>query len=205
MITRQPQKPSIEEWLHWGEVVVDQLTGCVHVYKKPPHSESLSFMPDAERQQKSDFIVKILRRLHPLLDQSTTPSDSIADAHRHDERTISSLTVIFNEALKNLTWLSSDMQKLLKSPWMSNFPNKAAENLFFGMEDESQGIGSGRVEHGRLPASLADLIEREEAGETRRPREEWLRQGEPRRHDVEARARWAEQNGKFLRSAGRVE
>ena len=203
MITRQPQKPSIEEWLHWGEVVVDQLTNCVHIYKKPPHSEA--FMSDAERQQKSDFVIKILRRMHPLLDQSAIPSDSIAEAHSHDERTISSLVVIFNETLKNLIWLSSDMQKLLKSPWMSNFPNKTAENLFFGVEDESEGIGSGRVEHGRLPASLADLLEREETGETRRPREEWLRQGEPRRHDPEARTRWAEQNSQFLRSAGRVE
>lgn len=203
MIVRQPQKPGIEEWLHWAGILTDQLTSCVHHYKK--ESTNTSFMSEAERQQKSDFVIRLLRRLHPLMDQSTTPSDSIADAHNHDEQTIASLTVLFGEALKNMIWISSDMQKLLRSPWMSNFPNKAAEDLFFGIEDESQGIGSGRVEHGRLPASLSDLLDREETGETRRPREDWLRQGEPRRHDNDARTRWAEQNGKFLRSAGRVE
>ena len=203
MTARQPQKPSIEEWLHWAEITVDQLTSCVHIYKKPGRSDA--FMSESERQQKSDFVIRLLRRLHPLLDQSATPSDSIAEAHGHDERVIASLTVLFNETLKNMIWLSSDMQKLMISPWMSSFPNKAAEELFFGREDESEGIGSGRTEHGRLPTSLSGLLEREETGETRRPREDWLRQGEPRRHDTEGRARWVEQNGKFLRSAGRVE
>jgi hypothetical protein len=88
---------------------------------------------------------------------------------------------------------------------MHHFPNRVAETIFNGNGESSHGIGSGQIEHGRLPAALNDLLEREQMGETRHPREDLLQQGEPRRHDVEARARWVKQNGRFLRSAGRVE
>ena len=203
MDSRQVQKPSIEEWLHFAEVVIDRLTDCVHVYKKPPHDDV--FMPDAERQQKTDLTVKLLHRVHALLDKTDTPTDSVPDMHGHDEQTIDGLVVLFAETLRNLAWLSADMQKLLKSPWLSKFPSKMAQTLFAGEGDETQGIGSGHAEHGRLPGALAGLLEREEVGDTRHPREALLRHGEPRRHDIEARTRWTQQNSRFLRSAGRVE
>ncbi len=197
------QKPSVEEWLHWAGVVIDRLSNCVHVYKKPPHADV--FVSDSERQKKTDITIKLLHRIHALADQSEVPSDSVSDAHEHYERTISGLTVLFGETLAALPWLSADMQKMLKSPWMSQFPNKLARIVFNGDGIEEQGIGSGHREQGRLPASLDLMLEREQGGDTRHPREELLRHGEPRRHDTDARERWAAQNSGFLRTAGRVE
>jgi hypothetical protein len=197
------QKPNVEEWLFLAVAVVDRLTECVHVYKHPPFVDV--FVADAERQHKSNLTVGLIRRFHTLLDQAETPTDSIAGAYGHDERVIDGFIVLFHEALKILPWLSADMQKLLKSPWMRQFPNKIAETLFLGDGDETQGIGSGHPEHGRLPAALAAILEREQIGETRHPREELLRHGEPRRHDVEGRTRWVRENSSFLRTAGRVE
>ncbi len=197
------QKPSVEEWQSWAVVVVDRLTECIHLYKRPPHVDV--FMADAERQRKTDITVKLIHRIHALLDQAETPTDSVPHAHLHDERTISGFIVLFHETLKTLPWLSEDMQKLLKSPWMRKFPNTIAETLFRGDEDESHGIGSGHPEHGRLPEALAKLLEREEMGDERPPREDLLRHGEPRRHDPEGRTRWMQQNCRFLRGAGRVE
>jgi len=202
-MSRQHQKPGVEEWLEWAEVVVDRLTDCVHVYKKPPTPGA--FMADAERQTKTDKTIKLLHRIHALVDKSETPSDSIPDVHGHDEQRISGLALLFDETLKALPQLSTDMQKLLKSPWQSKFPNKIAQILFFGDGDEDHGIGSGYPEQGRLPAALAALLEREQMGESRHPREALLLHGEPRRHDAEGRQRWREQNSRFLRSAGRVE
>jgi hypothetical protein len=197
------QKPKVEEWLHLAEVVMDRLTDCIHVYKKPPHSDV--FMADGDRQKKSGETVSLLQRIHALIDNSDMPSDSIPDAHAHDERLINGLVVLFGEILLALPNLSADMQKLLKSPWLKNFPNKIAEHIFYGEDDESEGIGSGHPEQGRLPAVLVSLLEREQMGDTRHPREALLRQGEPRRHDMEGRQRWIEQNSRYLRTAGRVE
>ena len=187
------KKPSIEEWLHWGGVVLQRLTECVHTYKKPPYSDV--FMADAERQQKTDAIIKLLHRIHALVDESETPTDLVSEVHGYDERVISGLNLLFGETRQNLRWLSSDMQTLLKSSWMRNFPSRSAEILFAGDGDESEGIGSGQVEHGRLPAALAEMQEREQMGEMRHPRQALLRHSEPRRNDAEGRLRWAEQNG----------
>jgi hypothetical protein len=203
MSKEQAQKPGIEEWLHWAEVVLDRLTDCIHIYKKPPHVDV--FMADAERQQKNEVAVKLLHRIHALVDKTDTPSDSVPDVHTHDEQVITGIALLFGETLDLLPRLSTDMQKLLKSPWQSKFPNKIAETLFFGVDDQSQGLGSGHPEHGRLPEALMAMLEREQVGDSRRPREALLRQGEPRRNDAESRERWAQQNKGFLRTAGRVE
>ena len=203
MTKLQEQKPSVEEWLHWAEVVLDRLTDCIHVYKKPPHVDV--FIADAERQHKNEIALRLLHRIHALVDKSETPTDSIADVHNHDELVIDGIAVLFRETLDLLPMFSDDMQKLLKSPWMSKFPNHAAEKLFAGEGDETQGIGSGHPEHGRLPEAIYLMIEREAVGDARRPREALLRHGEPRRHDAEGRQRWAAANSRSLRSAGRVE
>jgi hypothetical protein len=203
-MNKQPlQKPGVEEWLHWAEVVLDRLTDCIHVYKKPPYVDV--FMSDSERQKKNDIAIQLLHRIHALVDKSETPSDSVSDVHHHDEQIIDGIAVLFRETLEQLPMFSADMQKLLKSPWHSKFPNTIAQNLFLGPENESQGIGSGHPEHGRLPEALTSMLERELMGDSRCPRKALLRQAEPRRHDVESRERWAQQNSHFLRTAGRVE
>ncbi len=191
----QSQKPPVEEWLHWARVIVDRLMGCVHVYK---HAQDV-FMAATERQNKSDTAIKVLQGLYPLLDQGEA-LEGKADAPEQDEQVVAGLAPLFEETIKALPWLSADMQKLLKSPWMSHFPSKIAEILFCGNGNEFEGIGSGHPEHGRLPAALAELLEREQAGESRPARE-----AVPARHDMERHDRWVQQNSAFIRSAGRVE
>ena len=204
-MTEVQHKPTTEEWLSWANVVIDRLTECAHIYGQKEPLPAGIFMADAERQKKTNATVSLLRRIYILVDQLEMPTASVSDAHIHDEHTIRGLTVLFDELLQAMPELSTDMQKLLQSQWHSKFPNQAAETLFYGQKDESHGIGSGNVEHGRLPATLAELIEREQVGITRLPREDLLRHGEPRRNDPDSRRRWVEQNSKFLRSAGRVE
>ncbi|MFA5040386.1 MAG: hypothetical protein WC464_01970 [Bdellovibrionales bacterium] len=199
---RQIYKPGVEEWVHAAEVLSDRLSECVHVYK---HNVDV-FMSEAERQQKTDTTIKVLQRLHTFLDQSEMPAEYVSNTQKHDEQIISGFEILFREALRMLPWLSNDMQKLLKSPWMKNFPSKVAETMFFGGEEEMNGIGSGLPEHGRLPAVLSSLLEREQIGETRPARQEPLLSEEhPRRHDVEGSVRWAQQNSGYLRTAGKVE
>ncbi len=107
------------------------------------------------------------------------------------------------------------MQKLLKSPWFDNCNGRLASELFRGpMNNEPEGIGSGHVEHGRLPASLEKLFERERGGDSRQPRKALHRHSEtrrdndnpgPKRHTKDAKRRWADRNSSSLRSAGQVD
>jgi len=200
-MTESSPKPQVEEWLHWAQIVIDRLSICVNVYSHPPHEDI--FMPEKDRQQRNAQIVDLLRRIHALTDESEMPSDSLTELDHHGERVVDGLALLFKETLQQLPELSLDMQKLLKSPWHSKFSSRLAENLFRGpMGDEQQGIGSGIPEHGRLPEVLANLLEREQIGDGRAPRE--THSGEPRREDDVAR-RWGERNSRMLRSAGRIE
>ncbi len=194
-MTAEQLKPPIEEWLHSAGVIVDRLTCCVHVYK---HAEDV-FMPATERQHKSDVTIKMLQCLYPLIDMGEA-----ADAHKadpaKDEEIIRGLTPLFVATINALPGLSEDMQKLLKSPWMTHFPSKVAEILFAGNGNEYEGIGSGYAEHGRLPAALTALLEREKEGDTR-PR----RETQPERHDMERHDLWVQQTTSSIRTAGRVD
>jgi len=197
------QKPSHQEWLDWAQVVIDRLTTCVHVYSKPPHEDV--FIADHERQEKNAKTVNLLRRIHALTDEVDTPTESLAEVAYHDERVIAGLTVLLRDTLDQLPELSTDMQKLLKSSWHSKCAGRLADELFRGpMGNEQEGVGSGFPEHGRLPEVLQNLLEREQTGDSRRPREALVRSSEPRRHD-ETQRRWADKNSQFLRSAGRVD
>jgi hypothetical protein len=200
MDVRQREKPGIGEWVRAGEVLADRLTECVHVYKH----NTYSFMSESDRQNKSDFVIKILHRIHKLLDKDDKSSGSVSGSSKSDEETIGGFQAIFRDALKALPWVSIDMQKLLKSPWMKGFPDKIAESLFLGNGEDDTGIGSGYPDDGRLPGVLADLFEREDMGEIRPPREDDV-SDEPSRRDEEARSRWHKQNNDFLRKAGRVD
>lgn len=196
----QIKKPSVSEWIRTAEVLADRLTECVYVYK---HNTYI-FMAEAERQHKSGTIIKILQGIHTLVDEYEAPAELVSNLKESDEQISRSFATLFREALKILPWVSTDMQKLLKSPWMKGFSGKVAEALFSGDGDEDKGIGSGLPEHGRLPALLAKLVEREEIGAFR-PKRDVLSRGELRRHDIDPTLRWVEQNSKFLRSAGRMD
>ena len=195
------QKPGLTEWTHAAGALAERLTECVHVYKRSVDV----FMSESERQDKTGLAIKILQRLNALLDRAEMPEEIGSNPDKRDEQVIGGLDAVFREAIRTLPWVSLDMQKLLKSPWMTNFPSKIAESVFFGNGEEDKGIGSGLAEHGRLPAVLSDLVEREEVGEARPSREESLLEGEPQRHDVEASERWAQQNAGYLRTAGKIE
>jgi hypothetical protein len=204
----QSHKPSHEEWLNVGHVVIERLTSCAHIYSKPPHEDV--FMPDQERQTKIANTVDLLRRIHALLDEADTPTESLSEVAHHDQRVIAGLEVLMRETLSRLPELSTDMQKLLKSPWHSQCTGRLADELFRGPHGkESEGIGSGHPEHGRLPEVINGFLEKEQTGEIRRPREALQREtsysdNEPQRND-ESQRRWADKNSRLLRSAGRVE
>ncbi len=193
-------KPARDEWLRWAEIIVERLTTCVHVYSKPPYEDV--FIPDAERQEKNARALALLKRVHALTDEGDTPSDSLSDVEHHDERVIAGLLVLFKETLNYLPELSTDMQKLLKSHWSANCNGRRAEKFFCGPEGkENEGIGSGHAEHGRLPQALADLLEREQTGDTRTLQEITS----PRRHDHGDRHHHAEMQRRYFGTAGRVE
>lgn len=197
------EKPGRGEWMQWAQVVIDRLTTCVHVYSKPPHVDV--FMPEKERQDKNARALELLHRIHALTDEADTPTDSLTELEHHDERVISGLKVLLKDTLDQLPGLSLDMQKLLKSPWIENCNGRVAEELFRGPPgNEAEGIGSGHVEHGRLPAALHDLLEREQVGEGRHPREE-LSGPHSTRWQEDLPRRWGRHNARSLHSAGRVE
>lgn len=211
-MSEDTQKPSHGEWLEWAQVVLDRLTTCVHTYSKPPFEDA--FISEKERQTKNDVTLSLLRRVHGLIDESETPTESLADVARHDERVIDGLALLFAEAVGMLPTLSADMQKLLKSEWYDKCNGRIASELFRGpMGDLDRGIGSGYAEQGRLPAVLAKLLERERIGDVRVPRKELHRHDSgaaegaesdagPERRDIDVRRRWADKNG---RSGGVVE
>jgi hypothetical protein len=181
MNAQRLKKPSVEEWLHWAEIVVARLTDCVHAYKKLPPIDG--YISEAERQQKADAAIKFLHRIHALVDRSETPTDSVADVHAHDEQIIQGLVLVFDEVIHALPILSGDMQKLLKSPWMGKYASAQAQTLFHGDDTEEHGLGSGHPEHGRMPAALVSMLEREQLADHRHPRKALLHHGEPRRHN----------------------
>ena len=126
----------------------------------------------------------------------------------NDERVVDGLTVLLDDVLKHLPRLSADMQILLKTSWRTRSDSSVGNDIFFGPNNAlPKGIGSGMPEHGRLPAALHELLERERTESTdkrRMPRHALIRSDLPRPQDRSQR-RWADQNGQFLRRAGTVQ
>ena len=88
---------------------------------------------------------------------------------------------------------------------MSHCPSPTAQKLFQGTDARQMGIGSGQPEHGRLPAALAEIVERETLGERRGSRGQASIEELPKRNDPDDAKRWVKANSKHLRSAGRIE
>lgn len=206
MTGQETQKPSHGEWMIWAQVVLDRLTTCVHVYSRPPFDDV--FIQEKERHAKNDVALSLLRRIHSLMDESETPTESLAEVFHHDERSIDGLTVLMRETLELLPSLSTDMQRLLKSQWYDKCNGRLASELFRGpMGDLSRGIGSGFPEQGRLPEVLAQLLERERIGDSRQPRKALHRHQEhhenitglvditPKRHTVAMKRRYSDNSG----------
>lgn len=197
-------KPSFDEWMYWSQVVVDRLTTIVHVYNKPPHLDV--FMAGNERQFKVSQTVDILRRLHSMTDENDVPLPHEVAPQQHEEHIITELQPLFRDILRRLPAWSGDMQLLLKSPWFDQCAGRTASELFRGPEDhEGEGIGSGMIEHGRLPQVIYDLLEREQIGSTRAPSEERPPASYQTLRREELARLWARRNSAFLRSAGRVD
>lgn len=209
------RKPSHRDWAYTMQVVVDRLTQAVHTYKRPPFDDV--FMSDREKQDKTLRCVELLRRIHVLVDDAQTPTDSLADVARHDERIIAGLAVLAGQTLEILPMISQDMQKLMKSPWYDRWTSRVALEMFRGPKaDGSEGIGTGHSEHGRLPEVISDLLEREVVGAGREPREalhrhdgyqENVNYGDsvgPERH-TEVLRRWNDRARRTSSAAGRIE
>ncbi len=195
----ETKKPSCDDWLRWTQVVVDRLTAVVHTYNS--QSPDMGFIPQKERQFKSAQTLELLRKLYSLADSIANIAPGPA-ASEEEERLIKSVMFLIPEVLRRLPAISSDMQIILKSPWYSDFPTRAAGDLFFGPEGrEAEGIGSGHIEHGRLPEKLNSLLEAEEIGTARSSRGDMAGSGDRRR---EVARRWSDRNSSFMRSAGSV-
>jgi hypothetical protein len=202
MIQQDLHKPEFEEWLHWSQVLIDRLCVTLNIYSRPPHEDI--FMPERERQERNFQTSDLLKRIYALTDETETPTDSLEELDLHAERVVDGFGVLYREALDLMPQISIDMQRLLKSPWHSKFPNRIADNLFRGvMGDERHGIGSGYPEHGRLPSVLFFLMHREKNGGERLPRHEAF-DHEPSRNDDITR-RWADRNTRALRTAGSMD
>ncbi len=198
------RKPSYDEWLHWAQVVSDRLTTIVHVYNKPPFDDA--FIPEHERQLKVALIVEILRHIHTLTDEhEEQASRKLAAEEHYAEHVITDLRKHIDNVLQHLPALAEDMQKLLKSTWFNDFSGKVAKALFLGPEGrETDGIGSGMAENGRLPEVLHALLEREDIGGARQTREIPDSGIQKLRRDDLQRL-WGKRSSSFLRSAGRVD
>ena len=198
-------KPSYDEWMYWAQVVVDRLTTVTHVYSNPPHPDV--FIAEKERQDKLTQTIAVMRRLHDLTDtfEMSIPKNATDTAER-EEDLITALQPVFRAVLDRLPQWSNDMQRLLKSPWMNQCEGKLATILFRGPDGRlKEGIGSGMIEHGRLPAQIEEMLDREAAGGNRAPRTEKPRFADPRMRREEIARLWAKQNSSYLRSAGRMD
>ena len=198
-------KPSYDEWMYWAQVVIDRLTTISHVYSQPPHPDI--FIREKERQEKLSKTVAVMRHLHELTDEYelSIPKNAL-DASQREDSLIVALQPVFSDVLDSLPQWSGDMQRLLKSPWMNSCNGKLATILFRGPEGrEEEGIGSGMVDNGRLPAKLAEMMDREAAGGDRAPRVERPRMAESRMRREDLARLWAKQNSSFLRTAGRMD
>ncbi len=197
-------KPSYDEWMYWAQIVIDRLTTVAHVYAKPPHSEI--FFVEKERQERLMNTTSIMRRLHDLTDEHefSIPKDA-TEEKAYEENLITMISPLFYDVMRRLPEWSEDMQKLLQSPWSRDCAGRLASILFCGPDGRlAEGLGSGMVENGRLPASLAALLDREEAGGNRAPRIEKPRFAEKHMRREELASLWSKKNSSFLRSAGRM-
>ncbi len=198
-------KPSYDEWMYWTQVIVDRLTTVAYIYGNPPHPDV--FMPERERQTKLGLTVDVLRHLHEQTDQNDlhTPQDNLAAAES-ESRFITALQPLYVDVLRRLPTWSDDMQKLLKSPWFDNCAGKLANILFRGPDGrETEGIGSGYAENGRLPEMIEQLLDREAVGDLRAPRVEKPKFAEKNMHREDLAKLWGKKNSSFLRSAGRMD
>jgi len=205
MTGEEQMKPSYDEWMYWTQVIVDRLTAITHVYGNPPHPDV--FMADRERQGKLSLTVDVLRLLHEQTDEHElhTPQDH-PDSAAGETRYITALQPIYVDILRRLPGWSDDMQKLLKSPWFDNCAGKLANVMFRGPDGrETEGIGSGYAENGRLPEMIGQLLEREAMGDVRAPRIERPRTVHQAMKREELARLWGKKNSSFLRSAGRMD
>ena len=198
----EANKPAYDEWMYWTQVVIDRLTSIVHVYNKPPYSDV--FMPEHTRQTRIAAVVDLLRRLHGLTDEDSTalPQAHLRDSK--DEQVIADLQQLLKNLLQHLPQFSTDMQQLLKSPWYDDCAGRVANDLFKGPNGKlDEGIGSGQPDHGRLPARLEAMLEREWMGDSRPMRLE----APPKAHIADRQdvaKLWAKRNTP-LRTAGRID
>lgn len=198
-------KPSYDEWMYWTQVIVDRLTTVSHIYSNPPYPDV--FMADRERQGKLAVTVDVLRHLHEQTDRNELhlPNET-EEASARETDYITALQPLYVDIMRRLPTWSDDMQKLLKSPWYDNCNGKLANILFRGPDGrETEGLGSGYAENGRLPEMVEKLLEREVVGDSRAPRVEKPRFAQQHIHREELAKLWGKKNSSFLRSAGRMD
>lgn len=202
MARMEEGRPSYDEWMYWAQVVVDRLTTISHVYSQPPHPDV--FIREKERQEKLSATVAVLRHIHDLTDKyDLSLPENPRDAAQKEEDLIAALQPLFRAVLERLPMWSTDMQRLMKTPWAQGCIGKTAQILFKGPDGrEVEGIGSGMIENGRLPAKIAEMLDIEAAGGDRTPRIEKPRFAESKMRREDLARLWSKS---FLRTAGRID
>lgn len=201
-MTDAKNKPSLDIWLRWADVLGQRLETVRQVYEDNNLHEAAS--PAAALVIRLQHVLagELERHLavttYAALQQTQSPE-------RAEEVQCQALASIFISALEQLPDFSKDMQKLLSSIWHGQCGGRQASDLFKGPRGTiNEGIGSGHPRDGHLPHMLETLLEQEKAGSVRPPRASTLSPEEQQKWNDTAR-RWALRNSATLRRAGRVE
>ncbi len=201
-MTDAKNKPSLDIWLRWADVLGQRLDTVRQVYEDHDQHESVS--PAAALIIRLQHVLAGALERH-LADMPYAALKQVQSPERSEELQCQALASIFTSALEQLPAFSKDMQKLLNSTWYGQCGGRQASDLFKGPRGAlNEGIGSGHPRDGHLPQMLEMLLEQEKSGSTRPPRPSTLSAEEQQKWNDTAR-RWALRNSATLRRAGRVE
>lgn len=155
------QKSTFEIWQRWASVLARQLEQVADVYEY--HEEG------NEAKRVNAFVDNLRLFIDPLAKASKLAKLDYEVSGHVSKLYLLSLTMLnkyFRDALNMLPEISSDMQRLLNSPYQGSCNGRTASDIFKGPHGSvNEGIGSGIPdESGGLPWVLQGLLEEAEFG-----------------------------------------
>lgn len=196
-------KASFDVWLRWADVLAVRLEAVCKVYTEHAMAEAAPRM--AAYISRLRFVLDGALARHLSFQPYATLNQLSHGKEKFTEMQIQALASVFRAVLVDFPDISRDMQKLLNSRWDGNHNGRIAMDMFRGpVGTLNEGIGSGHPRDGQLPGVLEQLLDLEETGSSRTPRQTTLSSEEQQRWQETAR-RWATMNSQHLRSAGRLD
>ncbi|NDG04360.1 MAG: hypothetical protein EB121_03295, partial [Alphaproteobacteria bacterium] len=153
-------KPGLHEWMRMAALVQKRLERVALLYDQDKAEREAR-----HTRQQVDKLKHILAS-----EKHRPPAHDFAAAERQlqqsnvDELQIQQLYELFEVLLHELPTVSRDMQRILGCPWGIEPRGYVAAELFHGDRGAKNGIGSGMVEDGYLPAMIDALLRRERKG-----------------------------------------